>query len=88
MERQIQISVDDVVRAKQLRDQASTISEYRQALSVLLVAEQGLDADRVAEILGTSRRTVFRDRSNIRNQDDTPKSHKAIRVGIEEYGSE
>jgi transposase len=74
MARQIQISVDEVVRAKQLRDQASTISEYRQALSVLLVAEKGIDAGQVAKILGASRRTVFRDRRNIRNQDDTPKN--------------
>lgn len=74
MARQIQISKDEIVRAKQLRDQASTISEYRQALSVLLVAEEGLDTDRIAEILGTSRRTVFRDRRNIRNQGDTPKN--------------
>jgi transposase len=74
MARQIQISVDEVARAKQLRDYAETISEYRQALSVLLVVEIGLDADQVAEILGTSRRTVFRDRGNIRNQGDTPKN--------------
>lgn len=64
---------EDVQRAKQLRDQATTITEYRKALSVILVGEYGLDADRAAELLGTSRRTIFRDRSGIRNQDDTPK---------------
>jgi transposase len=71
MARQTFISSEEVQRAKQLRDQAATVAEYRKALSVILVAEYGLDADRAAELLGTSRRTIFRDRSNIRNQDDT-----------------
>jgi transposase len=72
MARKISIDPEDVQRAKQLRDQAATVSEYRKALSVILVAEYGLDADRAADALGKSRRTVFRDRSNIRSQDDTP----------------
>jgi len=67
------IDLDEVQKAKQLRDQATTVSEYRKAISVILVAEYGFDADRVADTLGISRRTVFRDRSNIRNQDDTSK---------------
>jgi transposase len=74
MARKICISPDDVQKAKQLRDKATTVSEYRKALSVILVAEYGFDADRTADALGTSRRTVFRDRINIRNQDDTSKS--------------
>jgi transposase len=73
MARKICIDPEDVQKAKQLRDQAATISEYRKALSVILVAEYGFDAERTAELLGTSRRTVFRDRSSIRNQDDTSK---------------
>jgi transposase len=73
MARKISIDPEDVQRAKQLRDHAATISEYRKALSVILVAEYGLDADRAADALGTSRRTVFRDRSNIRSQNDTSK---------------
>lgn len=64
---------EDVHRAKQLRDQATTLSEYRKALSVILVGEHGFDADRAAELLGTSRRTIFRDRNYIRNQDGTPR---------------
>jgi hypothetical protein len=74
MARQVQISIDDIRRARQLRDQATTISEYRKALSVILPAELSLDAERTAELLGTSRRTVFRDRGHIRNQDDTSKN--------------
>ena len=73
MARKISIDPEDLQTAKQLRDQAATVSEYRKALSVILVAEYGLDVDRAADVLGTSRRTVFRYRSNIRNQDDTSK---------------
>ena len=73
MARKISIDPDDVQKAKQLRDQATSVSEYRKALSVILVAEHGFDADQAADALGTSRRTVFRDRSNIRNQNDTSK---------------
>lgn len=73
MARKVCISPEEVQRAKQLRDQAATVADYRKALSVILVAEYGLDADRAAEVLGTSRRTVFRNRSNICNQDDTQK---------------
>jgi len=74
MARQVQISSEDIQRAKQLRDQATTIVDYRKALSVILVAELSLDAEQTADLLGTSRRTVFRDRGSIRNQDDTPKN--------------
>src|SRR5512136_3381343 len=64
---------EDVQRAKQLRDQATTVSEHRKALSVILVGEYNFDADRAAELLGTSRRTIFRNRNYIRNQDGTPR---------------
>ena len=73
MARQVCISNEEIQRAKQLRDQAASIADYRKALSVILTAEFDVTADRVAEILGTSRRTIFRDRDNIRNQDDTAK---------------
>ena len=72
MARKACFSPEEVQRAKQLRDQATTITGYRKALSVILVAECDLDADRAADMLGTSRRTIFRNRSNIRNQDGTP----------------
>jgi hypothetical protein len=74
MARQTKIGTEEIQRAKQLRDQATTIASYRKALSVILAAVHGLDADRTAELLGTSRRTVFRDRGHIRNQDDTQKN--------------
>lgn len=73
MARKISIDPKDIEKAKQVRDQAATVNEYRKALSVILVAEYGFDADQAADVLGTSRRTVFRDRSNIRSQDDTSK---------------
>ena len=74
MARKIQISIEDIQRAKQLRDQATTIAAYRKALSVILPAEFSIDAEQTAELLGTSRRTVFRDRGSISNQDDTQKN--------------
>lgn len=74
MARQVSISNEEIQRAKQLRDKAATIKDYREALSVILVAEHGLTADHVANMLGTSRRTIFRDRDKIRNQDGTSKS--------------
>jgi len=74
MARQVIVSNEEIQRAKQLRDQATSMADYRKALSVIMVAELGLTADHVADILGTSRRTVFRDRGNIRNQDDAAKN--------------
>ena len=74
MARTLYIHPDEVQKAKRLRDQASTMAEYRKALSDILVAEHGFDADRAADILGISRRTVFRDRDNIRTQDDSHKN--------------
>ena len=44
--------------------------ELRKALSVLLVAEAGFDASQTSEMLGISERTVFRNRSSIRHQDE------------------
>lgn len=64
---------DEIQRARQMRDHATTIPEYRAALSVILVTTLGLKADQAAEVLGTSRRTVFRNQNAFRNQDDMPK---------------
>lgn len=45
MARKICIDPDDVQKAKQLRDRAVTVNEYRKALSVILVAEYGFDTE-------------------------------------------
>lgn len=73
MARKAQINEEELLQAKQVRDTAQSIAEYRKALSVILAAELGLAADRTADILGTSRRTVFRHRDGIRNQDSIPR---------------
>lgn len=73
MARQTCISAEAVQRAMLMRDQATTVAEYRTALSVILREVVGLDADMTAELLGTSRRTVFRDQDWMRNQDDRSK---------------
>jgi len=74
MSRTTCIHADDIQKAKQLRDNASTASEYRQALSVLLVAEQGFSPERAAVALGVSRSTIFRDRDKIREHDAPTKN--------------
>jgi len=66
-------SNEEIARARELRDKATTIIELRKALSVLLVVEAGLGASQVAEILGISERTVFRNRNNIRHQTEEGK---------------
>jgi transposase len=71
MARKVCINDVEVAQARLLRDQAQSASELRKALSVLLIAELGLDSDKAAEVLGTSKRTVFRNRRNICSQDST-----------------
>ena len=61
---------EEIARARQLRDKAVTVMDLRKALSVLLVAEAGLDTIQASEILGISERTVFRNRSSVRHQDE------------------
>ena len=68
MARAAHFSSEEIARARQLRDKATTVMELRKALSVLLVAEAGVDAIQTAEILGISERTVFRNRDSIRHQ--------------------
>lgn len=73
MARTARISNDELVQARQLRDQAKTAAELRKALSVLLTAELNLEAGKAAEILGVSQRTLFRNRSSFRTQDRQPR---------------
>ena len=70
MSRTVRISEGKIAQARQLRERAATATDLRKALSVLLIAELGLDADKAAEVLGISRRSVFRHRSHMRNQGD------------------
>ena len=63
-------SDEEIAKVRELRDRATTAMELRKALSVLLVAEVGLDASQTSEILGISERTVFRNRSSVRHQDE------------------
>lgn len=73
MARAVHISEEEIHQARKLREDATTAAELRKALSVLLIAELNLDAERAAEILGISRRTIFRNRDKISNQDDAGK---------------
>lgn len=73
MARTVRITEEEIQQARRLREEATTAAELRKALSVLLMAELGLDAERATELLGISRRTLFRNRSAIRNPDDAPR---------------
>ena len=73
MGRTARFTEEELHRAMKLRDDATTVAELRNALSVILPATLGLDAANVSELLGTSRSTTFRDRNKIRHQEDTPK---------------
>ena len=79
---------EEIARARQLRGRATTVMELRKALSVLLIAEAGLDAGKAADILGISERTVFRNRGGIRNQDEGARNtwggRRHYRMTIEE----
>src|SRR4030042_86863 len=54
MARTARFSDEEVARARELRDKATTVMELRKALSVLLIAEAGLDASRTWELMGIS----------------------------------
>ena len=68
MARKALFTCEEITKARQMRDKATTAKELRKALSVLLVAEAGLDTDKASNLLGISERTVFRNRAGIRNQ--------------------
>lgn len=74
MARPVHIGDEEVQQARLMRDQALSIARYRKALSVTLVAELGLDTERTADMLGISRRMVFRNRKYIRYPDDTKRN--------------
>src|SRR4030043_52167 len=70
MARTASFTDEEIMRARQLRERATTAKDLRKGLSVLLVAEAGLDTDKTSDILGISERTVFRNRGSVRNQDE------------------
>src|SRR4030043_1622299 len=70
MARTASFTAEEIMKARQLRGQATPAKDLRKALSVLLVAEAGLDTDKTSEILGISERTVFRNRGSVRHQDE------------------
>lgn len=74
MARKTQFSSEELNQARHLREQCATAAELRKALSVLLIAEFGIDAEKAADILGISARTIFRNRSSFRNQNCIPRN--------------
>jgi transposase len=74
MTRTANFTEEEISRARRIGNQAKTALELRKALSVLLIAEGGLDTGRTAEILNISQRTVFRNQEHIRKQDKRPQN--------------
>ena len=74
MARTTRINKEELEQARQLRNQATTTTEIKKALSVLLTAELHLDSNKAADILGISQRTLFRNRGEMRNQSTKTKS--------------
>ncbi len=68
------ITEAELKQAKVLRDNATTVADFRKALVVILEADLHINADKIAQVLGTSRRTVFRDRLKIRDKDGSKKN--------------
>ena len=68
MARAAHFSEAELQQARNQRDHATTVAAFRNALAIMLRATLGLDAKMTAELLGTSRRTVFRSQSENRNQ--------------------
>ena len=74
MARTANFTDEEIMKARQLREQATTAKDLRKALSVLLVAEAGLTTDKASAVLGISQRTAFRNRGSIRHQDERGKN--------------
>ncbi len=79
MGRTVRIAEEGLQQALKLRDEATTATELRKAMTVILMAKLSLDPNSTAELLGTSRCTTFRDRLEVRNQDDLQKGSWAGR---------
>ena len=67
-------SEEETSRAQELRDRTTTVSEQQKALSVLLMAEAHLDAEKADGILGISHRSLFRHRKKCRVQEAPSRS--------------
>jgi hypothetical protein len=66
------INLEEAQRAKQLHDQATTVTDCRKSLSVIQVAEYGLDAEVAAHLSEDNSPHHFRNRSYISKQGYTP----------------
>ena len=69
MARKVLTTSRELENAIKLRDDATTARELKQALSFILMGVYKFSSDQVCDILGISNRTIFRNRSKIRNQD-------------------
>lgn len=73
MARTVRITETELQQALKIRDEATSATDFRKAMTVILMAKLGLDPVTTAELLGSSRCTTFRDRLALRSQDDSQK---------------
>jgi transposase len=69
MARKIDFTPEQLEMAKDLRDNHNNEREYRAAIAVLLIEEQGLSREAVAQTFGIDVKTVHADLKRIRNPD-------------------
>ena len=74
MARKATFSNEEIVQANELRNSAKTVEEMQRALSVLLMAEGHMEAEKASSLLGISTRTLFRYRESFRDQDRPSRS--------------
>lgn len=73
MARMVRITEAELQQALKIRDEATSVVDFRKAMTVILMAKLGIDPITTAELLGSSRCTTFRDRLALRSQDDSQK---------------
>lgn len=73
MARSVCITEAELQQALKIRDEATSVVDFRKAMTVILMAKLGIDPITTAELLGSSRCTTFRDRLALRSQDDSQK---------------
>ena len=67
MARKATFSNEEIVQANELRNSAKTVEEMHPALSVLLMVDGGIEAEKASSLLGICTRTLFRYRESFRS---------------------
>jgi predicted transcriptional regulator YheO len=72
MSRPSNISVKDKKKAYRLRDNSLTVAQYRKAITVILMSDDwSFNSKQVSDLLGVSRKTIFKYLSAIKTEGAT-----------------